>query len=162
MHHAESNVRLRRRVTSAATAAGLAVVVMGAPAAAPATHLPRVDINQISIIGSPKLFIGQPDSTGFRSAWVVFQTRPRLHTVRQVVVEIKGKLGQSNTSRGRAACVRSAFLNAQTFVKAGSRYRVQFHARSAQAGKIEKLITTRTLTARKFAGRSAAVPDCLT
>jgi hypothetical protein len=133
---------------------------MGAPAAAPAAHLPRVDIDQISIIGSPKLFVGPPDSAGFRSTWVVFQTSPRLHTVRQVVVELNGKLGQSNTSRGRPACIRSA-LNG-TSVKAGSRYRVQFHARSGQAGKIEKLITTRTLTARTFAGRPAAVPDCLT
>jgi hypothetical protein len=157
MHRAKSTVRLRRRVASAATAAGLAVVVMGAPAAATAADPPRVDINQISIVGSPKLFIAKPGSTG--SAFVVFQTRPRLRTVRQVVVEINGNLGRSYTSRGRAGCVRSTFLNVQP-LKAGSRYRVRFYARSGRAGKIEKLITTRTLTARGFAGRPAALPDC--
>lgn len=160
MHHAKSIVRLRRRVASPATAAGLAVVAMGASAAALAADPPRVDINQISIVGSPKLFIGQPGSTG--SAFVVFQTRPRLRTVRQVVVEINGKLGRSYTSRGRAGCVRSTFLHVQTALKPGSRYRVRFYARSGRTGKIEKLITTRTLTARKFAGRPAALPDCLT
>jgi hypothetical protein len=163
VHHAKSLaksiVRLRPRVASAATSAAFAVVAIGAPAAASAADPPRVDINQISIVGTPKLFIAQPGSTG--SAFVVFQTRPRLRTVRQVVVEIKGKLGRSYTSRGRARCVRSTFLHVQT-LKAGSGYRVRFYARSGRAGKIEKLITTRTLTARKFAGRPAALPDCLT
>lgn len=161
MHHPTSTAGLAVGVALTATAAVLAAVVIGAPVAAPAADPPRVDINEISITGSPKLFVGQPDSTGSRSAWVVFQTRPRLRTVRQVVVAINDELGRSYTSRGRTACVRSTILNG-TFIKTGSRYRVQFNARSGRAGKVEKLITTRTLAARRFVGRSAAVPDCRT
>jgi hypothetical protein len=163
MHHAKSTIRLTRRVACAATAAGLAVAVMGAAAAAPAADPPRVvDIDQITIIGSPKLFVGQRGSRGFGSAWIVFQTRPRLRTVRQVVVRISGERGLNYTSRGRPACIRSTIVDART-LKAGSRYRVQFHARTGRTRDIEKLLTTRTLTARTFAsGGPPPYPDCLT
>lgn len=153
MYHRSFAVNIINSVTCAGLAA---VCVLLTAVAAPADN-PRVDIDAIKITGTPRLFTRQ--DAAYSASWVVFQTSPRLRTVRQVVPELMGELGRSNTSRGRPNCIRATIGGTIT---AGSRYRVRFYARSGRAGKVEKLLTTRTIVARSFPGGPRAVPDCAT
>jgi hypothetical protein len=66
--------------------------------------------------------------------------------------------GLSSTTHGAPNCIRAAI----GILKAGTRYSVKFYARSGRSGPVEKLITTRSLIARTFAGRPGAVPSCAT
>lgn len=157
MHDRSSTVRLIKSAPSAGLAAACCALLVAVPASAPADN-PRVDIDEIKITGTPRLFTYRADDKDARRSWVVFQTSPRLHTVRQVVPVIGGSRGLSSTTHGAPNCIRAAIGT----LKAGTRYSVKFYARSKRSGKVEKLLTTRSLIARTFVGGPGAVPDCAT
>ena len=157
MPYRPSTVRLVKRVPSAGLVAACCTLLVAVPASAPADN-PRVDIDEIKITGTPRLFTYRTDDKDERRSWVVFQTSPRLHTVRQVVPMIGTSRGLGSTTHGAPNCIRAAI----GIVKAGTRYNVRFYARSGRSGDIEKLLTTRSLVARTFAGSPGAVPSCAT
>jgi hypothetical protein len=158
-----SPLRHVRRRRGPAAIAVLAMLAIGAPVAALQADSGLVNVEDITIVGTPTLYVQRPAEPGPNvGAWVVFRTRPHLRVVRQVVVEVRGVLGASHTGRGAPDCIRSNVLRAGQLLKPGSRYRVRFHGRHGRAGKTETLLTTRTLTAHTFhiAPGHTAVPRC--
>ena len=140
-----------RGVRALAATAVLGALMLGAPVTALQAAGGTVPVGDIQIVGTPKLFVERPGAgAGYHAAWVVFQTRPRLHVVRQVVVEIHGARGRSYTASGAVNCVRSTILNAAGLVKPGTRYRVRFYGRKGRTGRADTLIATRTLVAHTF------------
>jgi hypothetical protein len=137
-------------------------LAIGAPVAALQADPRGVSVEDITIVGTPTLYVERPADGAAPNvgAWVVFRTQPHLRVVGQVVVEVQGLRGHSHTGRGAPDCVRATVL-AGGVLKPGSRYRVRFYGRSARAGKVEALLATRTLTAHRFrpAGRTS-VPRC--
>jgi hypothetical protein len=157
MHPRSSPVRLVKSVPAAGLVAACCALLVAVPASAPADN-PRVDIDEIKITGTPRLFTYRTDDKDERRSWVVFQTSPRLHTVRQVVPVIGTSRGLGSTTHGAPNCIRAAI----GILKAGTRYSVRFYARSRRSGPVEKLLTTRSLVARTFVGSTGAVPSCAT
>jgi hypothetical protein len=140
-----------RGMRSPAAIAVLGVLMLGAPITALHAAGGAVPVEDIQIVGTPKLFVERPGTGAeYHAAWVVFQTRPRLHVVRQVVVEVRGARGRSYTASGAPNCVRSTIINAAGLVKPGTRYRARFYARKGRTGNADTLIATRTLVARTF------------
>jgi len=145
-----------------AALAVLAPLTIGAPAAALHAASGGVDVKDIRIAGTPKLFFERPGSDpGGDIAWVVFQTRPRLRVVRQVVVDVRGRRGRSVTARG-ANCIRSAILQGAVGLKHGAQYRVRFYGRPGRVGEANTLLATRTIVARGLGspGKRPSVPNC--
>jgi len=146
-----------------AVIATLAAVAVCLPAAALHAASGAVDVEDIRIVGTPKLHVERPGSgAGYNSAWVVFRTSERLHVVRQVVAEVRGRRGRSYTAKGAPNCVRSTVIQAAKLVKPGNRYRVRFYGRPDRAGEARALLKTYTLTARRFTppAGSFGVPHC--
>jgi hypothetical protein len=155
--------RRARGVRALAATAVLAALMLGAPMTALHAAGGTIPVGDIKIVGTPKLFVERPGTgAGYHAAWVVFQTRPRLHVVRQVVVEVRGLRGRSYTASGGANCVRSTILNAASLVKPGARYRVRFYGRKGRTGNADTLIATRTLVAHTFGAPRThlSTPDC--
>jgi hypothetical protein len=150
-------------VRSLAAMAVLGALMLGAPMTALSAAGGSVPIEDIEITGTLKLFVERPGTgAGYDAAWVVFQTRPHLRVVRQVVPEVRGLRGRSYTADGAPNCVRSTVIHAAGVVKPGARYRVRFYGRMGRAGKADTLLTTRTLMARRFesARKHPSVPRC--
>jgi hypothetical protein len=134
-----------------AAIAVLGVLAVGAPTAALHAAGGTVPIEDIEIVGTPKLFVERPGTgAGYNAAWVVFQTRPHLHVARQVVVELRGLRGNTYSSRGAPNCIRATVIHAASVVKPGARYRVRFYGREHRAGKADTLVATHTLVAHRF------------
>jgi hypothetical protein len=134
-----------------AAAAILAALTIGAPVNALRAADGTVPVEDIQIAGTPKLFVERPGTgAGYNAAWVVFQTRPRLHVVRQVVVEVRGLRGRSYSAAGAPNCVRSTVIHAASVLRPGAKYRVRFYARKGRAGKADTLLATRTIVAHRF------------
>jgi hypothetical protein len=157
----------RRHVARLRGPAAIAVLVtltIGAPVAALQADPGRVNVKDITIVGTPTLYVERPaEGAGPNvGTWVVFRARPHLRVVRQVVVEVRGLLGHSHTGRGARDCIRSTILRAGGVLKPGSRYRVRFYGRPGRAGKAETLLATHTLTAHTFpvAPGHTSVPRC--
>jgi hypothetical protein len=151
-----------RSVRGLAAISVLAVVMIGAPVAALHAAGGNVAVKDIRITGDPKLFFERPGADpGGDIAWVVFQTRPRLRVVRQVVVEARGRRGRSFTA-GRPNCVRSAILQGAVGLRHGAKYRVRFYGRPGRFGKADTVLTTRTLVARGLGspGKRPSPPNC--
>jgi hypothetical protein len=151
-----------RSIRCVAAIAALAVLPVGAPVAALHAASGAVDVKDIRVVGTPKLFFERPGTDpGGDIAWVVFQTRPRLRVVRQVVVELRGRRGRSHTARG-ANCIRSTILQGAVGLKHGARYRVRFYGRPSRFGEADALLATRTLVARGIGspGKRPAAPNC--
>lgn len=141
----------------------LAAIAVTLPAAALHAASGTVDVEDIRIVGTPTLHVERPGSgAGYNSAWVVFRTGERLHVVRQIVTELRGRRGRSYTAKGARTCVRSTVINVAKLVKPGHRYRVRFYGRPGRAGEAKTLLKTFTLTARRFAPPSGrfSVPHC--
>jgi FtsP/CotA-like multicopper oxidase with cupredoxin domain len=152
-----------RGVRALAAMAVLGALMLGTPMTALHAAGGTVPVQDIQIVGTPKLFIERPGTgAGYHAAWVVFQTRPHLHVVRQVVVEVRGARGRSYTASGAPNCVRSTILNATSLVKPGGRYRVRFYAGKSRTAHADTLITTRSLVARTFKAPSKhySTPHC--
>jgi hypothetical protein len=155
--------RQARTGRSLAAMAVLGALSLGAPMTALYAAGGSVPVEDIQIVGSPKLFVERPGTgAGYDAAWVVFQTRPRLHVVRQVVPEVRGLRGRSYSADGAPNCVRSTVIHAAGLVKPGTRYRVRFHGRNGRAGDADTLLTTRTLVAHRFESSRPhpSVPRC--
>ncbi len=156
--------RPRRSVPAALGAIVLlSALALGVPVGAPHAATGAVAVDDIEIVGTPKLYVEAPGTgAGYNAAWVVFRTRPHLHISRQVVVEIRGLKGRSYGGSGAPNCVRSTVIQANRLVKRGHRYRVRFYVRPGSHGTATTLRKTITLTARHFAtsrGR-VSVPRC--
>jgi hypothetical protein len=141
----------------------LAALTIGAPVTALRASGGTVPVEDIQIAGTPKLFVERPGSgAGYNAAWVVFTTRPHLHVVRQVVVEVRDLLGSSYSASGAPSCVRSTIIQANRAIRPGARYRVRFAARRGRTGKTLTLPATRTLVAHRFDSPRSdpKVPHC--
>jgi len=155
----QANARSVRCLAAISVLAGLTI---GAPVAALHAASADVDVKDIRIAGDPELFFERPGTDpGDVAAWVVFQTRPRLRVVRQVVVEVRGRRGRSFTA-GRPNCVRSAILQGAVGLRHGGKYRVRFYGRPGRFGKADTLLATRTLVARGLGspGKRPSPPNC--
>jgi hypothetical protein len=155
--------RQARGVRSLASMAVLGAILLGAPMTALYAAGRSVPVEDIHIVGSPKLVVERPGTgAGYDAAWVVFQTRPHLHVVRQVVPEVRGLRGRSYSAAGAPNCVRSTVIHAAALVKPGTRYRVRFYGREGRAGDADTLLTTRTLVAHRFESSRThpSVPRC--
>lgn len=151
-----------RNIRCLAAIAVLAVLTIGAPVAALYGASASVDVKDIRVVGTPKLYFERAGADpGGDIAWVVFQTRPRVRVVRQIVVEVRGKRGRSFTARG-ANCIRSAILQGAVGLRHGAKYRVRFYGRAGRFGNADTLVATRTLVARGLGSRGepAAAPSC--
>jgi hypothetical protein len=136
-------------------------LMVGAPITALHAANRNVAVEDIQIVGTPKLFVERPGTgSGYDSAWVIFRTRPHLQVVRQVVTDLRGLRGRSYTADGALNCVRSTVIHAAPVVKPGARYRVRFYARKGRSGKAGTLVATRTLLARRFDASRNGVPRC--
>jgi hypothetical protein len=164
----DKNLHTRTRQANARSVRGLAAtsllaaVMIGAPIAALHAASGNVAVKDIQIAGDPKLFFERPGADpGGDIAWVVFQTRPRLRVVRQVVVEARGRRGRSHTA-GRPNCVRSAILQGAVGLRHGAKYRVRFYGRPGRFGKADTVLATRTLVARGLGspGKRPSPPNC--
>jgi len=153
----------RGRQTALAGIAVLTAVVLAAPGSAPLAASGAVPVEDIAIVGTPKLYVEPPGrGAGYNAAWVVFRTRPHLHIARQVVVEVRGLRGRSYGGSGAPNCVRSTVIQANTVVKHANTYRVRFFARPGSHGEATTLLRTVTLPAHRFASRPGipSVPRC--
>ena len=151
------------RLPRLAATAVLAALTLAAPAAALQAAGGTVPVEEIQIAGTPKLLVERPGrGAGYDAAWVVFQTRPHLHVVRQVVVEVRGLRGRSYSAAGAPDCVRSTVIHAAGVLRPGARYRVRFYARKGRTGKAATLLATRSLVAHRFDSprEHPTVPRC--
>jgi hypothetical protein len=147
-----------RSIRRLAALAVLAALAIGAPVTALHAAGGDVAVKDIRIAGTPTLFFERPGThAGGDIAWVVFQTRPRLRVVRQVVVELRGRRGRSHTARG-ANCVRSAIRQGAIGLKHGTKYRVRFYGRPGRFGDADTLLATRTLVALSIGSPSKPTP----
>jgi hypothetical protein len=138
-------------VRSLVAMAVLGALMLGAPMTPLHAAGGTVPVQDIQIVGTPKLYVEPPGTgAGYHAAWVVFQTRPRLHVVRQIVVEVRSLRGRSYTASGAPNCVRSTILNAASLVKPARRYRVRFYARKGRTGNADTLIAAHNLVAQTY------------
>lgn len=152
-----------RRIGCLAAMAALAALTVGAPVAGLQAAAGGVAVEDIRIVGAPKLYFERPGADRFGEiAWVVFETRPHLRVVRQVVVELRGRRGRSYSASGAPNCVRSAILQGAVGLKPSAKYRVRFYGRRGAHGRADTLLATRTLVARGVGspGRRPPVPRC--
>jgi hypothetical protein len=115
-----------RSVRRLAAVAVLAALTIGAPVTALRASGGTVAVEDIQIVGTPKLFVQRPGSgAGYDAAWVVFKTRPHLHVARQVVVEVRDLPGRSYGASGAPNCVRSTVIQADRAIRPGATYRLR-------------------------------------
>ena len=151
--------RLRGRLAALAVLA----VVLAAPASSPLAAGGAVPVEQIAILGTPKLYVEPPGrGAGYNAAWIVFRTRPHLHIARQVVVEVRGLRARSFGRAGAPNCLRSTVIQANKVVKHANTYRVRFYARPGSHGTASTLLRTVRLPAHRFASAPGrpSVPRC--
>jgi len=160
-----SSLRPSARLRNVAALVVLSALTLGAPVAALRAQSSNTPIEQIRIVGTPKLYVQVPsDPKTYNSVWIVFRTSPHLHVSRQVVVRVKGKSGRAYGASGHPNCIRSTVIQAAKLLKPGAKYKVEFYARKSAYGSATKLLTSRTLAAHRWnshAGSSGIrTPHC--
>ena len=140
-------------------AAVLAALAVGVSVAASQASTRAVEVKDITIVGTPVLYVQRPVSRStYNAAWVVFKTKPHLHEPRQLVTELKGHRGRSFGRAGGPDCIRSTVIQLAQLVRPGAKYRVRFYGRRSVGGDMT-LLATHTLAAHRWSS-TRPVPRC--